>query len=1704
MEMAVERENIYERAQHCKELFAKYAPKRPPSDTDRIFQDYEQRFLAWSAYMGVFADKSICLDRRLRDRPDVSDIVIMLLDVLIKSLGQIVDQDEAPPDDPSLMDGGRDENQFDGETNHDSLRDNKEAFNIIETSLSQLSRLGVTIRASLTTSLEARIRRFAEKSSPGAFESRARRAINFLYPDSKGDLRVQLTRSMVETYERILYKKSHQRKLNTPRDTKQQAHELKIVKESPNLGFTGSQNMTSSEFESPSVPRHKLLVNFNQSQHDAEQESTPSTLPSVRQRLLQKTFDASSKDGSQAASSVQLGKVTYPRPPKGEPTSYRTCDWCLQRYHGSFLENEVWWRNHMDKDFTPYVCISEKCMSRNKLPSYSTFKEWHLHMKTEHSLKWQQEIHRPISWVCNINHETKYFDTINALYEHAIGCHRDKFSEAELKAIVPNSHIEFPRSHRVCPLCCRDLIPEKRRKKPEVETRKRRKRTDWHEMQATKASFALQTNDNLDRENLDSDEQTTEAPEIGMARHIAAHLQGIMFLTIRLMECDDSGEDAIDTRTSHIASTRDFSILSSRESLPSPMSEDASPFESADYTIGWICALPLEFAAAVAMLDERHPSLPQDDLDDNAYEFGRVGSYNVIIACLPCGVYGVTSAAHVASQMRRSFPSIIVGLMVGIAGGAPTPPQRDIRLGDVVVSEPAGGFGGVLPYDVGKTVQEGRFVQTGVSNELPKVFLLAIAKLKSEYLLQQCRGIDDIIARSLSNETVPQEFARPPNDSDRLFQARYDHSSENASCDRCESRMVVKRPPRPHDQPYIHYGLIASGNQVMKHGITRDCIAREKGVLCFEMEAAGLTNVLPSLVVRGICDYSDSHENEVWQPYAALSAAAFAKELLFRLPLRDNDKGIAGMEPFNINAEMTSLLDNLSGEEDLYNFAAVQQEQQEQGPVNDEQIELYIYTCFLVFRKTGSRKHLEQAIQQTEGWIAELALGHADRARRLQIFDFLSAWMSQPSFISERENELPLLGTSQKIKQELIPEVSTQMINRNEQRAIKLAENYEQTGILETLNEAISIMLRNVDLAGEYITPRILKNLAVMLGTRFNRTGSMDDLDRAVEVANMAVDATSQDHPDRAGRLNNLGYYLERQFERTESMDDLNRALSSYKEGWNCDTAPPSVRIRLAWNAARILASQNDWDVSSSLLDDAIRLLPLVSPRSLNHTDKQSMLPEFAGLASMAAAISLNAGRDVYRALQSLELGRGVIASLLMDMRGDISSLRHQHPDLAEEFVSLRNALDSPVDRLISPLLTDNMPSWKSQAQSRYELDRRFTELIATIRAKHGFDRFLLPPMETEIKDAACSGPVVVINPSSYRCDAFLVERDQIRVLELPHLSPKEVRSKTQSLGPRQKASFPIKETLEWLWDTVCHPILDALGFDRPISPDDNWPRIWWVPTGLLSQFPLHAAGYHKHGSTETVLDRTMSSYASSIKALIHGRRQHVRTSAGPDPDADHALLVAMKHTPDLVANQFLPFVEDEVEMLKELCPLLRLKSIRPTLLKDDVLKHMQGCKVFHFAGHGSSHPTEPSQSYLLLNDWKTDPLTVGDVRDCRFQEKPPFLGYLSACLTGANEAEKLADEGIHLVSSFQLAGFRHVIGALWEVSDRHCVNVARVFYETMRDDGMTDEAVCRGLHRALRALRGEEMEESEARNGTLVAGDPTDFLWAPYIHFGV
>jgi nucleoside phosphorylase len=291
-----------------------------------------------------------------------------------------------------------------------------------------------------------------------------------------------------------------------------------------------------------------------------------------------------------------------------------------------------------------------------------------------------------------------------------------------------------------------------------------------------------------------------------------------------------------------------------------------------DYNVGWVCALPIELAAAQEMLDEEHQGLAQYLNDTNVYTLGRIGEHNVVLACLPAGRTGTNCATAVAIEMKSKFTAIRFGLIVGIGGGVPSA-ESDVRLGDVVVSQPYMEHGGVIQYDFGKTTPSG-FVRTGYLNTPPTVLLNALTKLQSQHL----RGRSNLAAY------LPQRFAYDNVEPDILFEPTYNHVG-GPTCGGCSKDRLVERPSHRTQEVIVHYGTIASGNQVMKDGVTRDMLSSELGgVLCFEMEAAGLMNSFPCLVIRGICDYADSHKNKRWQPYAAATAAACAKEVLSVIP----------------------------------------------------------------------------------------------------------------------------------------------------------------------------------------------------------------------------------------------------------------------------------------------------------------------------------------------------------------------------------------------------------------------------------------------------------------------------------------------------------------------------------------------------------------------------------------------------------------------------------------------------------------------------------------------------------------------------------------------------------------------------------------------------------------------------------------------------
>ncbi|UKZ74671.1 hypothetical protein TrVFT333_002341 [Trichoderma virens FT-333] len=270
-----------------------------------------------------------------------------------------------------------------------------------------------------------------------------------------------------------------------------------------------------------------------------------------------------------------------------------------------------------------------------------------------------------------------------------------------------------------------------------------------------------------------------------------------------------------------------------------------------DYTVGWICAITTEYVAAQAFLDEKHEG-PEyvSPSDNNDYTLGRMGKHNVVIAVLPSGEYGIASAAIVAKDMLHSFPNVKIGLMVGIGGGAPSL-KHDIRLGDIAVSEPRDGMGGVFQYDFGKTIQGQKFHTTGFLNQPPTVLRTAVNGIKALYEINGHRLEEAINSTLEKRPRLREAYKRPDPSSDKLYQSEFTHPLNNDSncaafCGNNPSRLVLRSErTRDEDNPAIHYGLIASANQLMKDAQIRDALASEKDIICFEMEAAGLMSNFP-------------------------------------------------------------------------------------------------------------------------------------------------------------------------------------------------------------------------------------------------------------------------------------------------------------------------------------------------------------------------------------------------------------------------------------------------------------------------------------------------------------------------------------------------------------------------------------------------------------------------------------------------------------------------------------------------------------------------------------------------------------------------------------------------------------------------------------------------------------------------------------------
>lgn len=532
-------------------------------------------------------------------------------------------------------------------------------------------------------------------------------------------------------------------------------------------------------------------------------------------------------------------------------------------------------------------------------------------------------------------------------------------------------------------------------------------------------------------------------------------------------------------------------------------------------------------------------------------------------------------------------------------------------------------------------------------------------------------------------------------------------------------------------------------------------------------------------------------------------------------------------------------------------------------------------------------------------------------------------------------------------------------------------------------------------------------NLGKHFHVRYEKQRRLEDLQKSIQYRRHAIEAASMTKSSQTMYFKALGETLYDLFEQTNSNNDLKASIDSYREGFACRLSPPTARIHSAVIGARLAGIIYPQE-ALSMLKKAVEMLPIASPRTLRRSDQQYTLSNFAGMASDAAALSLRCGEDVSEALRLLELGRGVMISMLLETRTDITDLAVKQPDLASKFSKLRDQLDSSAigDKNLSNAYERGI--FLSRTADVYEAAEEFNNVVTQIREIEDFQNFLLGPTTDELRNLARAGPLIYLNHSRYGSDAFLITRSGIKHLPLTNLEPGDLERHTStldrvlgndSLATRSRNIRAMREVLEWLWDVIVEPILTELGFTTSPGTVKEWPHVWWIPVGRLSKFPLHAAGYHSKDGRNT-LDRVISSYTPTIRALVYSRNHQERVV-----DDQKILMTVMPMTPKQCA---LPFSEQEIKAIDSALPERVQRIILQSPNKADVLEDIHKCSIIHFSCHGAID-ADPSKSRILFMDWETNPFSVGDMAALKLGEVR--LAYLSACHAANSRDEELLDE---------------------------------------------------------------------------------------------
>ncbi|RYP37354.1 hypothetical protein DL767_002997 [Monosporascus sp. MG133] len=656
---------------------------------------------------------------------------------------------------------------------------------------------------------------------------------------------------------------------------------------------------------------------------------------------------------------------------------------------------------------------------------------------------------------------------------------------------------------------------------------------------------------------------------------------------------------------------------------------------------------------------------------------------------------------------------------------------------------------------------------------------------------------------------------------------------------------------------------------------------------------------------------------------------------------------------------------------------------------------------------------------------------------------------------------------------------------------IRLGEKYDKTGDLEDLEAAISNYRKAIQLtpSGHIDYAMWHNNLGKRLSEKYNETHAPDDLDEAIHSTQVAANRIPASSPDKAGILNNLGDMMLSKYGRVGLSEYLESAMESFTTAARMEHGLPMERIKASRSLGTLLINASRWPEAIEMFTSAFGVLQTLNPQSLPRADQQWVLSELSGLASNAASCALQGDRPASEALEFLEAGRSIIAGFTIDSQNDVADLRAKDAALCQEYEKYRKEISYCRS---GPGLNANEESQLRMVALKQSL-KNLANVEAKIRRIPGFERFQRPLNQEDMMQLAGHGPIVTFNVTRIRSDAIVVTSGRIWPIRLPGFTQDTLDEKVEFfsaagtmtrrnavLRPKKQSADTQKGQMErnllWLWEAAVCPVLSELG-------GQQFQRIWWVAAGAIGRLPFHAAGDHSEGSLDNTISRVISSYTSTLKAL-----RYARGKPKAEVSEIRMLLVDVPETPDHDKLE----TQHEVAIIKEVCENVTHLT-HPG--KNRTLENLRGCNFVHFACHGKSNSQDPSKAGLVLVEaGKPALLTIGELDGVTLGGAE--IAYLSACSTAELPGGKLVDEAINLSNSFQLIGFRHVIGTMWGADDYVAGEVAKMFYEALlsRKPGEHhgEFRVAHALHDALLELRGRPNMREDV------------IQWGPFIHVGV